>query len=427
MTNKASSFPAASAMPPLHRYGGVLASTPELAMNVIGDTYTVEGAGTVRTLPGWPKGPPITLYMVGSPTFVHSARLLMPGGRNYTFSPGDSCVLLPIGDGIWRVLKIFRVDGIGSLAQAVTGGRLTVSSGVAVMTTDVAAATSLFYAPSISSFISIYDGAKFSNYQFTSSDTDAVGSTLPLGSNWAANTLFDCFVTLKAGVVTLVTGPAWSSSTAGSSSRGYSLALIAGLQTNAASMTVRDTNSSTFTMSANCGTYVGTILTGGSAGQIDFKFGSAAAGGSAARAGVWNMYNRALGAFIVLDTNGGWNPTLLSTWEPYDNSSTNRITFVTGLADDPINVIISSVIATAATKSGSVGVGLNSTSVPYSRGRIFGVGSAAVNQQTGCAPNTIYAAVGQNFVQALQFADAASAVFATGSPTNQALTADWWW
>ncbi|UFZ05445.1 hypothetical protein LQG66_03775 [Bradyrhizobium ontarionense] len=106
MSNRASSFPATPQIPPLHRYGGVLASTPELAIHALGDAYWVEGTGTVRGLPGWPKGPPIHLYLVGRPTFLSSSKLLMPGGQNYTFSPGDSCWALPLGDGAWRVISI---------------------------------------------------------------------------------------------------------------------------------------------------------------------------------------------------------------------------------------------------------------------------------------------------------------------------------
>ncbi|MGJ5149883.1 hypothetical protein [Bradyrhizobium sp. HKCCYLR1023] len=106
MTNHACSFPATPQIPPLHRYGGKLASSSELAIHALGDAYWVEGAGTVSGLPGWPKGPPIHLYLVGNLTFVSSSKLLMPGGRNYTFSPGDSCWALPLGDGVWRVISV---------------------------------------------------------------------------------------------------------------------------------------------------------------------------------------------------------------------------------------------------------------------------------------------------------------------------------
>ncbi|WP_316200397.1 MULTISPECIES: hypothetical protein [unclassified Bradyrhizobium] len=106
MTNRAGSLPFASNPQPLHRWGGTLASTLELAIHALGDAYWVDGNGTLRGLPSWPKGPPIHLYIIGSPTFVHSSKLLMPGGQSYTFSPGDSCWLLPLGDGVWRVISI---------------------------------------------------------------------------------------------------------------------------------------------------------------------------------------------------------------------------------------------------------------------------------------------------------------------------------
>ncbi|WP_316228378.1 MULTISPECIES: hypothetical protein [unclassified Bradyrhizobium] len=165
MTNKASSFPNASSMPPLHRYGGVLASTPELAMHVLGDAYWVEGTGTVLGLPAWPKGPPIHLYLVGNPTFVNSSKLLMPGGQSYTFSPGDSCWLLPLGDGVWRVLTVCRADGIPFIPGRASlfpkpQTRLTLTQGTPETLADVAGsgATVLYLEPFDGDQVAVFDG-----------------------------------------------------------------------------------------------------------------------------------------------------------------------------------------------------------------------------------------------------------------------------
>jgi hypothetical protein len=312
------------------------------------------------------------------------------------------------------------------IAPPLPGGRLTPTSGVPVPTTNQVAKTSIFYAPSLSPFVPIFNGTNVQTCNFTSGPADLVGLTLALGSNWGAATLFDVFATLSGGVPALAT-VAWSSSTAGSSSRATALAIYSGLQTNATSATARISNTATITMSANQGTYLGTFLTNGTAGQIDFTFGAAGLGGVAAVAGVWNMYNRALGAFCVLETNSGWNPTTVNTTEPFNNSVGNRISVVTGMADDPIEARISSVIATPAATPGRVALGLNNTSTEYSRAAIFGVGSASANQQTGVAIGNIYLTVGLNYIQALQNGGTSAVVFATGSPSNQALVASWWW
>jgi hypothetical protein len=166
MSNRASSFPAAPQLPPMHRYGGVLASTPELAMHAMGDAYWVEGTGTVRGLPGWPKGPPIHLYLVGSPTFVNSSKLLMPGSQNYTFSPGDSCWALPLGDGVWRVIQISRADGIpfvpgGMLLFPVPQTRLTLTQGTPETSADVTAATGLYLEPCDGDRVTVFDGVSW--------------------------------------------------------------------------------------------------------------------------------------------------------------------------------------------------------------------------------------------------------------------------
>jgi hypothetical protein len=164
MSNRASSFPAAPPIPPMHRYGGVLTSMPELPMHALGDAYFVEGSATVLSMPAWPKGPPILLHIIGNPTFVHSSKLLMPGRQNYTFSPGDSAWLLPLGDGVWRVITISRADGIPFIPSGMSllpapQGRLTLTPGTAETTSDVATAGSVLYAPRDGNLVTLFDAA----------------------------------------------------------------------------------------------------------------------------------------------------------------------------------------------------------------------------------------------------------------------------
>ena len=94
--------------------------------------------------------------------------------------------------------------------QMTPGGRLTVAQNVCTPSTDQVAQTSIYYAPCGSEWVPIYDGTNMTLHQFTSSATDTTGLTLALGSNWTAATLYDGFVGLNSGTVTLCTGPAWS-------------------------------------------------------------------------------------------------------------------------------------------------------------------------------------------------------------------------
>jgi hypothetical protein len=317
------------------------------------------------------------------------------------------------GDGAW-----------GSPGGLMPGGRLTPSAGVAIPTTDAAAATTLYYAPSAHRLVPIYDGTDVQAYQFTANDTDTTGLTMTLGANWAAATIYDVFVTLKSGVVTLVTGPGWSSPAAGASVRGYSLASFAGFLTNAATMTVRDTNSSTFSVAANQATYVGLMFINGSGGQYDLKFGSAAAGGGSAINGIWNTYNRTLSTFAVFDTTATWTPSATSTWQPLNGSTSNRMNFFTGLADDPVDAQLVCTLAPPAAKIAKIGVGQSSTSAPASRSVVFATTTTKV---AGSARTSVYGAAGNNYVQALQWSDDGTTVFSSGSPSEQGLICRWWW
>lgn len=386
------------------------ATTPTQVLDVIGST---QGNILYRSGTVWSALAPGT-----------SGQVLMTPGAGSTPSWANTVSSIVVGVGLAG--GTITTTGTVTLATAPPGGRLTNSSGSCVPTTDVAAATSMFYAPCNSPFIPIYNGTAVQVYNFTSSATDTVGLTLALGSNWAASTLFDGFVTLNSGSPVLCTVP-WTTSTAGSSARATALALYTGVQTNATTATCRISNAATISMAANQGTYIGTFLTNGSTGQVDLKFGTAAAGGGAACMCVWNMYNRTQSAITIIDTTTSWNATVSSTIQPMDAGSTgsglnNRVTVVSGLGTDPISATIGLVIATAASNNGQIGFALNSTSTFYTRCPIISVGGGVALQQSGGISCQVYPTVGNNFLQAVQWANNTNSntVFATGSPTAEA-------
>jgi len=86
---------------------------------------------------------------------------------------------------------------------------------------------------------------------------------------------------------------------------------------------------------ARRGTYVGTIYTNSSS-QVDFKMGSAAAGGGEAVIGVWNTYNRVSVESIVQDTTATWAYNI-TAWRATNGSSTNRVSAVAGFREDPFS------------------------------------------------------------------------------------------
>jgi hypothetical protein len=176
-------------------------------------------------------------------------------------------------------------------------------------------------------------------YQFTSSPTDNVGLSLTLTSSHPGGNLYDLFVFNNGPVVTLGTGPAWSSTTA----RSVNLQLYDGIWTNAAQMTLFYTGGGpSFTCLPYECTYVGSVYVT-TTGHTCMQFQpTAAAGGvstcgTGAYAGLWNAYNRVSAHIRIKDSNAAWN-AVTAAWEAADysngganNNLNNRINFVDGL------------------------------------------------------------------------------------------------
>lgn len=276
--------------------------------------------------------------------------------------------VMSVGSGNGLVGGPITSAGTLSIEQLNPGGRLTLASGVPVMTTDQAGATSIYYAPFAGKYVPIYNGTSMQLYPFTASDSDTVGLSIALGTNWAANTIYDVFIGLNSSTVTLCSGPAWTNSGAGTSARGSGagttqLALFKGLQTNAVSITCRFNNTTTFTCAANQCTYVGSFITNGSTGTIDFKFGSAASGGGAACLCVYNAYNQVSQRGTVQDSVSTYTYTTAS-YRQANASTGNQVNFLVGLAGGSITVMNSAqVFNSTGGVLAAAGIGIDSTTI----------------------------------------------------------------
>jgi hypothetical protein len=318
--------------------------------------------------------------------------------------------------GAWKKVTLSSISSAGAvvdvngLAGSVVvpiepGGRLTLASGAPVMTTDQAGATTIFYAPLNSPYIPIYNGTNVRQFLFTSSTTDAVGLSIALGSNWAASTIYDVFVGLNSSTVTLCTGPAWTNSGAGTSTRSTGagtteLQLFNGLQTNKNSMTCRFNNTTTFTCAVNQCTYLGSFLTNGSAGQVDFKLGTVATNGGIACVCVWNAYNRVAVSGLVGDSTSTWTYAVSSTWRAANGSATARVNVVRGLNNDALNADYLAIVVPGAATQGVAGVGINATNAFTGRTG-FGVSAAGGIQVIGSYNG--FPPIGLNFASALEY------------------------
>lgn len=243
-------------------------------------------------------------------------------------------------------------------------GRLTLTSGTPVMTASVAGATTVYYTSCSGKTVPIYNGTAVATYPIGPAGTvGACEQALALGSNWVTNTNYDFFEVLNAGVPTLVTGPAWSSGTARGTGAGTpELIQFDGLLTNKNSMTARVNNTTTITVPANQGTYLGTMRTG-LAGQTSYVLGGAASGGQAAIFGLWNAYNRAQTGVTVTD-NGASYAYTSNTIRQARASAGNQASFIVGLTGDAMSVSYSSIVQVAAVAGAlaRVSLGYNTTS-----------------------------------------------------------------
>jgi uncharacterized membrane protein len=272
---------------------------------------------------------------------------------------------------------------------------------------DFTAATALYYSPCGGEYVPTYDGTSIQGRKFTSGPTDAVGLTLTLGSNWAANTLYDVFFTMNAGSPVLCT-VAWTSSVAGSSSRATALSQYGVLTNGAAIAACRTTNAATIAVAINQGTWVGTFLTASAAGTVDLKFGTAAAGGGPACACIYNAYNQVVGTFNSQNSNSGWATVATSGFEAMNPQASsgvgNRIQVVAGTSSNSIDVNIGVAVTLPASTNGYLVGALNGTSTPWSK-CTFGLGSAGTVTSTVIPLVSICKGpvlTGLNFIQALQ-------------------------
>lgn len=233
------------------------------------------------------------------------------------------------------------------------GGRLTLTTAVPVLVSDVTAATTIFYAPYKHNYIRLYNGSSWQVVQFSElSQTLADATKSPAAG--AVSSVYDMFVWNDAGTLRCTRGPAWTNLT--TRSAGTALERIDGTWTNDVDITNGPL--------ANRGTYVGTIATSasGANGQCNMMFfPAAAAGGSGNRLDVWNMYNRVSVSSTCRDSTDTWAYTT-ATFRSANNSTANRITCVCGLNEDAAGVVASSIVTASASVVVRNGIGLDSTS-----------------------------------------------------------------
>lgn len=201
------------------------------------------------------------------------------------------------------------------LAAIVPGGRLTLSSGTPITTTDQTNKTTIYYTPFKHTRIPLFNGTRWVNCTFaelSQATTDTTHSPAAV----AASTSYDLYVWLNAGVPTLSRGAAWASAT----SRGTGA--------NSAQQTTQDgrvVNAVAITNgpAANCGLWVGTVTSASNSTLIDSQI----------FCHVWNTFNRVERHLYKPMSDSGYTYSSGTTRQANSNTN-NQIEHTVGALED---------------------------------------------------------------------------------------------
>lgn len=253
------------------------------------------------------------------------------GSLTYAVRGGSDVVELTSNGSNWLITSL--ISGMGA-ATAVCECRLTLTSGLAVTTADVTAATTVYLTPFRGNRVTLFNGSQWIAHTFTERSLSLSG--------FAATTLFDIYLYDNSGTLTLE-AVAWSSGTG-----------------RATSLTTQD---GVYVKSgATTRLYVGTIRTTGSTGQTE---------DSNAKRFVWNAFNRVIRFMRVNEGTDSWNYST-NTWRQANNAAGNQLEAIVGLAEDVIEVVatVHSSNNNGGAVGRSIGIGDDSTSAPVSGSEI---------------------------------------------------------
>ncbi|MBJ7535278.1 hypothetical protein JDN40_14295 [Rhodomicrobium vannielii ATCC 17100] len=231
------------------------------------------------------------------------------------------------------------------------GGYLTLASGTPRIGTSVSSST-IYYTPDTSGCIPARISGVWMPVPFPQ-----LSLALTTSSHLAAN-IYDVYVALVDGSPTLMTGPAWASSVAGSSSRGTSadLSRVGGMLVNAAAFAGVNGESS-YVIDNAVAVYLGTLLIDATAGQVTCH----TEWGQNRTWGVWNAYNRRNVRLLVGDSTSTYSVSN-SSWHASNSNDNNSCLVLTGLPECIDSTFIQKI--SSNNRSPTIGIGVNSTSSP---------------------------------------------------------------
>lgn len=269
-------------------------------------------------------------------------------------------------------MKWAAISGLAeTVLPGVVHGRLTLTDGTAVTTSDVTAATTVYFEPHRGEYCSIYTGAAWAYIN--------IGSGLSISVPATTNTMYDVWLDYNGGTPQLVVD-AWTNDT-----------------TRATALTTQD--GVYVKTGATDHLYLGSFRTTGVSGQTEDSF---------AKRYVWNYYNRVRkGLRNATETTNTWTYTTAALRQANANAA-NQLDFVIGVSED----IVEALVTAAAENSGTtaspiVSIGLDSTSASAT-----GAQNTTVTCPVAAKPMPItaqwkgYAGAGRHYLAWLEYSNA---------------------
>lgn len=288
-------------------------------------------------------------------TLTHNGTsLILPSGANITTAAGDTAEFISEGAGNWRCQRYTRADGksLVGISSLTPQGRLTLTTALPVTTSDVTAAGTVYYTPTVGDQLPIYDGTNLVPTTFAELSLALNSNSGHTGYHQSGKG-FDCFVFNDSGTIRLGTGPAWSSDTSRGSGAGTTeLERYKGLLVNKVSITLRFGTSSgdTVAVAARRATYVGSFYCTANGQTED----------SATTRYLWNCFNRADRPLLRKETTDTWTYTT-ATFRQANNSTANQVNVMVGLVEDRVFATVHAMASGTAGVGTITGIGLDAT------------------------------------------------------------------
>lgn len=227
-------------------------------------------------------------------------------------------------------------------------GRLTLTTGVPVTTSDVTAATTVYYTPAGKcNQIGLYTSSSFWVARTFSEVSIAVPAT--------TNTNYDVYAYDNAGTVTLEL-LAWNAQTAGASLR-HAAGTYSTVLPQQDGVWVKSTNG---TAIDNTRRYLGSFRTTGVSGQTEDSF---------AKRFLWNVANQVTRPMRVLEATNTWPYNNALNFRQANNSAANQLAFIVGVAGMRLSArIYAQGIDSTGVVQAAVAVGMNSATTPTTEG-----------------------------------------------------------